>query len=85
MPKMHVKNPLIQLQHDEIHRSSLDGVRPVLYSLPELLKTDVVYIVEGEKDVNNLRRTGLTATCNPGGAGKWREESTQLFFSNISV
>jgi len=30
-----------------------------------------VWIVEGEKQVDYLRSIGLTATCNPGGAGKW--------------
>jgi 5S rRNA maturation endonuclease (ribonuclease M5) len=33
---------------------------------------DPVFIVEGEKDVESLRVLGLTATCNPMGAGKWR-------------
>lgn len=32
-----------------------------------------IYIVEGEKDVDRLRSFGLTATCNPMGAGKWKE------------
>ncbi|WP_236571682.1 phage/plasmid primase, P4 family [Rhodovarius lipocyclicus] len=51
------------------------GVELVPYRLPELLAapTDVpVFIVEGEKDVDRLRGLGLVATCNPGGAGKWR-------------
>jgi len=55
----------------------LDGVRRVLYRLPELLATPadaLVFIVEGEKDVDALHAVGLTATCNPGGAGKWRAE-----------
>jgi 5S rRNA maturation endonuclease (ribonuclease M5) len=33
-----------------------------------------VWIVEGEKDVHALERVGEVATCNPGGAGKWRPE-----------
>ena len=33
-----------------------------------------MYIPEGEKDVLSLVRLGLVATCNPGGAGKWRDE-----------
>ena len=33
-----------------------------------------VYIVEGEKDVQAVERAGGVATCNPGGAGKWRAE-----------
>src|SRR5579885_1113775 len=55
---------------------NLQGVPLVLYRLPELLKSgnDQVWIVEGEKDVDNLRARGLTATCNPMGAGKWRQE-----------
>jgi hypothetical protein len=58
----------------------LDDVRRVLYRLPELLsadKSETVFIVEGEKDVESLRSVGLTATTNSGGAsksGKWLEE-----------
>lgn len=47
----------------------------VLYRLPEVLAAaqagGIVYIPEGEKDVETLRGLGLTATCNIGGAGKW--------------
>jgi len=57
---------------------SLDGVRRVLYRLPDVLEGvkagATVYIVEGEKDADNLHALGLTATTNPGGAGKWRPE-----------
>ncbi len=31
-------------------------------------------VVEGEKDVDNLARIGVLATCNAGGAGKWKAE-----------
>jgi putative DNA primase/helicase len=43
--------------------------RPVPYKLPELIKsgTAPVLIAGGEKDVDNLRALGLTATCNHGG------------------
>jgi len=54
------------------------GARRVLFRLPELRAACAaggsVWVVEGEKDVETLRRLGLTATCNPGGAGKWRPE-----------
>jgi hypothetical protein len=30
-----------------------------------------VYVVEGEKDADNLVKLGLAATSNPGSAGKW--------------
>lgn len=39
-----------------------------LYQLPELLLADRVYIPEGEKAVDALRRIGLTATTSPQGA-----------------
>lgn len=56
---------------------NLNGVRRVLYHLPEVIKADTVYIVEGEKDVENLRALGLIATCNPmGTASGWKEEYT---------
>jgi 5S rRNA maturation endonuclease (ribonuclease M5) len=52
--------------------------RPVPYRLPELLqRTDrAVLIPGGEKDVDNLRALGFTATCNHGGEGKWWPELT---------
>jgi putative DNA primase/helicase len=56
---------------------NLDGVRRVLYRLPELIASApaaLVFVAEGEKDVERLRALGLAATCNPQGAGKWREE-----------
>lgn len=36
-----------------------------------------VYVAEGEKDVHALEAAGLVATCNPGGAGKWRDAHTR--------
>jgi putative DNA primase/helicase len=43
----------------------------VPYRLPELLTAiaegKTIWIPEGEKDVENLRRLGFDATCNPGG------------------
>lgn len=54
------------------------GVRRVPYRLPRVLEAAVaggrVFVVEGEKDVEALERAGEVATCNPGGAGKWRPE-----------
>lgn len=37
----------------------------------------MVYVAEGEKDVDALREHGLTATTNSGGAGKWRVEYSE--------
>lgn len=54
-----------------------DSIR-VLYNLPgvfeEAVNGGMVWITEGEKDADALIERGLTATCNPGGAGKWRDE-----------
>lgn len=49
------------------------GVPWTLYRLPELIAADPgapVYVVEGEKDVDTMRRLGHVATCNRGGANK---------------
>lgn len=54
---------------------NLKDTRRVLYRLPELIKgKDPVFILEGEKDVDNLREWGLTATTCPMGAEKWRSQ-----------
>lgn len=56
----------------------LKGVRRVLYRLPELIKgNDPVFILEGEKDVDNLREWKLTATTCPMGAEKWRSQQKE--------
>lgn len=55
-----------------------DDVEPVPYHLPEILDADsTVFVTEGEKDVETLRDHDLTTTCNPGGAGNWRDGFTQ--------
>ena len=61
---------------------NLDGVDPVLYRLPELLAAptgELIFVAEGEKAVDRLRDEGLTATCSPMGAGKWRNIYAQWF------
>lgn len=44
------------------------GLRQVLYRLPEVLEASIVFVVEGEKDVETLRSHGFAATTNSGGA-----------------
>jgi len=56
----------------------MDGVRRVLYRLPDILNAPTVYVPEGEKHVDRLWELGFPATCNPGGAGKWREEYSEI-------
>ncbi|WP_249694365.1 AAA family ATPase [Stappia sp. WLB 29] len=62
---------------------NLKGVSPVLYRVPELLEAlaneRTVFIVEGEKDADHLWRINVPATCNPGGAGKWRTDYAEIF------
>jgi len=57
---------------------NLDNVRRALYRLPEVIAADSVIICEGEKDCEMARLLGLVATCNPGGAGKWRDEYSEI-------
>jgi putative DNA primase/helicase len=70
------------------------GVRKVLYRLPELIATPLetcVFIPEGEKDVDNLIKLGLVATCNPGGATKQKPGASKwltcfgVFFKGRNV
>jgi hypothetical protein len=53
---------------------NMEGVKPLPYRLPEIQIADPnepIFVVEGEKDADNLARIGFTATCNSGGAKKW--------------
>lgn len=69
---------------------SLGDTRRVLYHLPEVVATakagGTVYVAEGEKDADALTRAGACATCNPGGAGKWRDDySTTLTGAKVVI
>lgn len=75
--KVRRRNPNFKYGDEEKARWiwDLKGINPLPYRLPELIKgSDPVFIPEGEKHVDELRKMGLTATCNPFGAGKWKEE-----------
>lgn len=60
---------------------NLKGVERVIYNLPEITNKPgkPLFVVEGEKDCNNLDKEGILATTNSGGAGKWRTEYNQYF------
>ncbi|MDD5050968.1 MAG: AAA family ATPase [Candidatus Pacebacteria bacterium] len=67
---------------------NLEGVRRVLYRLPELLRVnpaDWVFIVEGEKDVDRLYDEGLVATTCPMGAGKWDDNYSEFLNDRSKV
>jgi len=71
-------------RHNEKHWTWCLGaeVRRVLYRLPRLLRHPdwPVVVVEGEKKVHMVEALGLpvVATCNHGGAGRWRPAHSQL-------
>lgn len=55
---------------------SMTGIERVLYRLPEIIKSQTIWIVEGEKDAETLAAMGFSSTCNVGGAGKWLDAYT---------
>jgi hypothetical protein len=72
---------------------NLDDTPRVVYRLPDLLMSQAkdpdhkmpYFIVEGEKDVDRLYVMGQTATCNVGGAGKWRSSYAEHFKGCVVV
>lgn len=74
-------DPPDKIKHGWVY--AVRDIRQVPYRLPELIETiasgRTVFVVEGEKDVDNLRQLGVTATSNPGGAGKWHDGLTAFF------
>jgi hypothetical protein len=60
------------------------GIKPTIYQLPKIIaavsfQEPLIVIPEGEKDCDNcFRQFGIPATCNSGGAGKWRPEFGDL-------
>ena len=62
---------------------SVKDIENVPYRLPELIKAakagETIFIAEGEKDVAALVKNGFAATCNAGGAGKWRDNFAKYF------
>lgn len=69
--------------------NNLDGVKTVLYNLPEVISAvknnETIFIVEGEKDVNTLKKCNVTATTSPLGAGKWKEHYNPYLLNAIVV
>lgn len=66
----------------DTYRTPASGGRHTLYMLPQLIRAIKqeypVYYVEGEKDVDTLRKLGYTATT-AGGAADWRDEYAKYF------
>jgi hypothetical protein len=55
---------------------NMEGVSRVLYHLDMIYKEweQPIYLVEGEKDADNLIEWGIIATTSAGGAGNWKPE-----------
>lgn len=62
--------------------NDIKGIEPTIYRLPLVIQAiasnDLVIIVEGEKDADNLIKLGFTATTSPMGAGKWQIRYSDL-------
>ena len=60
---------------------SLDDTPKILYKLPEIIKakknSEIIWLVEGEKDADNISKLGFCATTPPNGAGKWLDIHTR--------
>ena len=71
------------------YRNSIGDVRRPLYNLPEVVTAAAVFVVEGEKDADNLwrslgslnadRRDRVATTTNFDGAGKWSDDYNPYF------
>lgn len=77
-------------QHRPDGTPGIAGIRRVLYRLDEVIEAigaeRTVFVVEGEKDADALWGLGIPATCNAGGAGKWRAEySASLAGADIVI
>lgn len=59
------------------NKKSLNGIKRILYNIQNvqeaIVNEDIIFIVEGEKQVENLKKLGLTGTTNPQGAEKWND------------
>lgn len=94
VPLANGKKSFFQRTPDASQRSGFKwttaGVRRVLYRLPEVIQAikdgRMIWLVEGEKDVETLRSLGEIATTAPMGAGKWDESFTEVLKgANITI
>lgn len=75
---------------DGTWKYSLKDVKTVLYNLKEVAESvesgKIIFVVEGEKDCDNMKMLGYTATTSPMGAGKWKDEySDYLTGANVII
>lgn len=75
------KSPVWQRYENGKYESGLNGQKAGLYNITELMlnQHDDVFIVEGEKDVDTLKKNGILAVSPPNGAGFWKPLYNQYF------
>lgn len=89
VPQEGGKKTIMQRRPDSHAKSgytwNLDGVFKVLYRLPEVITAvaegHTIHVAEGEKCADALQAvipTGDVATTNPGGAGKWLTQFSEV-------
>ena len=67
-------------------KGGLRGLKMPLYHADRLKTADIVYIAEGEKDVETLEKMGYTATSSPNGAGQaWKDEFNKYLIGKKCV
>jgi len=69
-------------------KPGLEGVERTLYNLREVQELEAgntVCVVEGEKDVETVRKLGLTATTSPFGSGSWKDDYTEYLLGKRVV
>jgi 5S rRNA maturation endonuclease (ribonuclease M5) len=83
------RRPLLRVDQEPTWDWKLGDVRRVLYRLPEVLTARAagrtIYVVEGEKDADNLCAEGFVATTNAGGADQWDDIFTETLAGASSV
>lgn len=66
---------------------NLKGIQTIIYNLPQVTEgikaKKPIFIVEGEKDCDNLMKLGFIATTCPMGAGKWRKDYSNYFINSM--
>lgn len=76
------KQPIWQRYEDNQYITGLNGKKADLYNVCELINADenkTVWIVEGEKDADNMKKHGFLAVSPPNGAGYWTQHFNKYF------
>jgi replicative DNA helicase len=83
------KKSFTQFHYDQEgnqHPNLPPRIRRVLYDLPAVLGSDVVFLVEGKKDVDTLKSWDFVATTKTsGGRGEWYREYTESLIGKIVI